>query len=279
MKCTPQEAISLLQEVGLTVELVEEGSEYDKNSAIQAIDAKRSEFLAPQIIQEFKDSEINKIKAAQGGSLRSKLVRKTGISRSELDKIQNDEEAIEAAFAFKAASLEGDKEETNKRIDEILNTHKLEVEGIKKEYQSQLAQAEEKYISKEMKEYFTSILKDAPLPQDSDRSLLAELVMNHIKGKVDLKLDAESKQPIAYKKGTEERLLNESRTAVYDFMPDVKSFLEPMGLWQKDTRGLNPSDLMKGTTPVPEAAPSFPTDDIAKKKAEFDRKLTEMVSN
>lgn len=256
MKLTQSQLLSLLSGIGLPdVEVVEDESQsdFDENGALSAIDGNRRGILEPQIKTELEGSLKPALEGKLNGSWKSAIHRLTGIPRKELDKTDNLDEVVKLAISHKVGLLEGDKEQTAAKVDEMIQTHQQAIDALKQEYDGKLTAANEKYISRDKLEYVRGLLKEAPLPEGLDKDIAAKDYMRHLEDKYHLAYDeANRKAMLMDKQNPALPALNESKNAHIDFMAEAKAFFEPRSLWMKDMRGVNPAEKMgnNGTMPA-----------------------------
>lgn len=250
MKLTQSELTAFLQGIGITtVEIVdkEEESEFDKDELLTAVDDNRKQILKPLIESEVKERLISEAKGTAGGSLRSELARSTGMKRADLERIEKDADAIKAAIDYKMGLIEGDKAETDKKVNEILEAHRLEKESLINDYDAKLQSANQKYIDRDINEFVAAQLKDAPIPKNADRNVLAKDFVKHLQDKYHLNYDEATKAAELYLKDKPDMpAMNAAKNAKISILDEAKEFLTPRGLWEKDMSGRSPEEEMAG---------------------------------
>lgn len=272
MKATLTELLEFNKQIGLDVEIVEEGSEFDKDALLSAVDSNRKAILKPLIEEEVKSTITESIAGKTGGALRSALSRKTGMARRALDEFKTDDEAIEAAINHKIGLLEGEKAETSKKIEEILSNHQKDIESKQSEFDTKLKEANEKYIRRDMIASIRKKLEEVPLPKGANKEIIAEDVYNHLASKHDLSYDETKGEIALFKKGSPTMpVLNASNNQFVTVIDEAKDFLTPRGLWETDMSNRNPAEEMAGKggdLNTPPKQPSL-TNSPADKKAAF----------
>lgn len=258
MKIKLEEALDFLKQIGVDVELAEgeEASDYDQSQFLSLVDASRRTILQPLIESELKDGIQTSIAGKVGGILERELVQQTGISARELQGM-TDKEKIAKAISHKISLLDSDKEEVSKRIDEILLSHKAEVESLKSDYEGKLSNATQKYIDRDIKAVIMDVLRDKiNIPKESSPSVLADDIMNDAKMKHYLKYDESERKVGFYNKDNNDMpSLNEAKNAMIDVESFIYDYLKPRGILFNDNRNVNPQDAMSGGVPAQGSAP------------------------
>lgn len=248
MKLTQKELLELAAVIGLEgVELVEDEaqSQFELNAALKSIDGNRRKVLEPQIKSELETDVKRDSEGRIHGTWRAALGRVTGLSNSKLKDIENIEDAIKLAVSHKVEAVAGSTEDTTKKFEEMLLTHQQEIEAKDKEWSNKYGELNEKYVSRDMLDFFQTKLKDAPLPEKLDKSIAAKDLMNHLKDKFHLSYD-EAKKVVALmdKENPTIPALNAEKNAQIDVLQEAKSFFEPRALWVTDMRDKNPAEAM-----------------------------------
>lgn len=255
-KITAQRALELLKRLGANVELAADESEEDFNEdeITRAIDDNRIVVIKPRI-----QDEIHKdLKGKQGGILRGFLVKTTGISRKTLDEIENDEEAIKTALAFREEKYSADSKTMREQLEKISQSHEEEKTKLQQEFEAKLSEANNRYISRDINDHIVTLLEKMPLPDGADKRKIAELVRGELSAKVDLGYDEKERKVIVYTKGTQNPALNKAQNNAFDWTEALTDTLTPLGLLRKDMRDENPElhankrgvDLTKPAAPI-----------------------------
>lgn len=252
MKLTQQQLSELLKGIGLAdVELVENDTDadFDKDAALSAIDSNRRKVLEPQIESEIRPA----IEGATHGKWKAALNRVTGVGHKKMEGIDNVDEIAKLAVGHKVESVAGTQEETTKRFEEMMKTHNEAIEAKDKEWSGKYEELNNKYVSRDMLDFFKGKLKEAPLPEKLDRDIAAKDLMNYLREKYHLSYDEAAKQVALMDKANPAiPALNEAKNAQIDILAEAKSFFEPRNNWVTDMRNVNPADAManKGQKPV-----------------------------
>lgn len=270
MKLLLSEVQDFLKSIGADVEIVDDGSEFDKDSLLTAVDSNRKEILKPLILDEETETIRKEVSGRYGGTLRSQLARISGMKRVDLDKFVTDEEAIKAAWDHSSGMLEGEKADFKRQIDEILTTHKNETDSLKSEYEGKVSAANQKYIDRDIKEFIVSQLKDAPIPKNADRSILAEDFKNYLQNKYHLNYNEATKAvELALKDNPNMPAMNTAKTAHIKILDEAKEFLSPRALWEMDMSGRNPANEMSQAATATTTKKPQATNSIQDKKSNF----------
>lgn len=252
-KLTQKQLLDLASALGLAgVELVENetDSEFNLDAALSLVDNSRKPIIESGIRGELESSIKGSIEGKAYGAIRAMLARNTGLSHSQMKAISEDndkiEEVIKAAIAHKMSSVQGNQEDTAKKIEEMLTAWNKEKEELLTAEQKKYNELNEKYIGRDMLSVIEGKMKDAPLPQKLDRKIAAEDFMSHLRNKYHLSYDEAQRAIALMDKGNPAvPALNETRTQAVDMMAEMKSFFEPRALWVTDMRHVNPAEAMK----------------------------------
>lgn len=244
MKIKPSRAIDILKLLGIQdAQLVaeEEDEEYDEKTFFDTVDANRRVVLEPQI----SDKLLNDLKGKTGGTLRTLLVRTTGISRKVLDEIPTDEEAIKTALQFREEKYSTDSKTMREQLDGITAGHQTELETLKAQYEAKVAEANQKYISRDIDDFIVSKLEKKALPEGADRKEVAKILRNLLSPDIDLGFDETERKPLTFQKGTQNPALNLAKNNSFDWDEAIDAKLNPLGLLRKDMRDQKPEDAMR----------------------------------
>jgi hypothetical protein len=239
MKVTQQQLLELAKTIGLKdVELVddEKDSEYDSDTALQAIDASRE----PIIKTKFdNDIEQQANKAATGralGTLKAVLKRWSGAEEKMFTKDMTPDQMVETALAHYTSTLDQDKGEAQKQLDEILARHQQERTQLEETYKSQLSDAHSKLTRRDIMEYIGQQMKDAPLRKGYDKNVAVEDAYNHLNSIYDLQWDEKEKKVNLIDKNTKLSALNDAGTLAVNPMDKIRPYFESRGAWATDMR-------------------------------------------
>ena len=254
MKETIQDLVSFLKGMGVDVEIAAEGeaSEFDNDAILTAIDGNRRGILQPLIESELRESVQSAIAGKIGALLEKELIQQTGISSKEFDGIKTDKEKIAKAIAYKMSLLDADKEESGKRIDDILNANKVELDKLRAEYEGRLKESNERFTNKEIMELIESDLLEFNVPKGASTKVLAGDIMRAMRDMHHVKYDETNKDVLLFSSANPEMpSLNESKTARITRKDFAKGYLDARGLNFNDMRNINPKDQMQniGGTP------------------------------
>lgn len=257
MKLTQAQAIELLKSAGLVdAEVVENeaDSTYNQDEALTAIDTTRSQILEPKFNEKMQDANWRNVSAKYGADVRKFLAKASGLSRSQLDKIEKDEDAISKAFEHYTQHVSGDANETKKRLDEIIEAHNKEKEDLIKQHTEQLTSEKNIRLDRYAQDYIADVLKDAPFPNKADRNILAKDYYNHLKNEYLTQYDEEGKKINLFDKNKPTFPAMNGNMPV-DLKEKAKEFFTPRGQWETDMRNVNPAEAMNGANTQPYSKP------------------------
>lgn len=244
MKATESQLIELLAKVGVQdVEIVEkeEDSDFDASASLTAIDTARTPIIKQKIEGELTDSITTAKQGELNGMFKKMLAKTFGVSRSQLDKFDSMDEAVEYAKTSYAEQFDGDRAEMEKKYNTLLERHNEEKQKIENEWKTKYTQLEEEQLTAKQVEYIHSQLKDKPITWD--RMIAAREILNHAKSKYDVKLeDGKIKY---YEKGKNIAALNAAGNEAINDNDIFREYLEPRNGWAKDTRHETPKELPK----------------------------------
>lgn len=243
MKVTQQQALELLKTVGIKdVELVEDekDSQYNSDAAIQLIDASRESIIKAKFDAD-QVTEANKAATGRAlGTLKAALKRWSGAEEKMFTKDMTPDQMIETALAHYTNTIDQDKGEAQKQLDEILARHQQEKTQLEDAYKSQLSEANSKLTRRDIMEYIGQQMKDAPLRKGYDKNIAVEDAYNHLSSLYDLQWDEANKKVNLIDKKTKISALNEAGTLAVTPMDKIKPYFESRGAWATDMRDADP---------------------------------------
>lgn len=247
MKLTAKQAQELLKHAGLQdVELVEDEkeSEYERDGALQAIDNARGEYIKPKIEETLKTEIESRIAGKVGGALERALIRKTGIDAAAFKGITKDDDKIDLAVQHLMSNQDKDKQDVQLELQKIADKHQQEKETIQKEWEGKYGELNEKYVSRDIKEYFRGFLKDKPVL--GDRDVAAEDLYRFTKDDYIQKYNEEKKVVELYSRANPAMpAMNSAGTLPLDLAEYAKEKFKPRNMWADDTRHIKPTDAMR----------------------------------
>lgn len=264
MKATQEQLITLLKTAGLPdVEVVESeaDSDFSLDNGLKAIDDTRGKIMRPTIEEELKTELTKSIDGRRGGELRNYLIKTTGISRAQIEKIDKDQDAIKAAYDFVTANLQGDAMETKKKIDELIAAHNSEKEALANQHTEALNAERNIRIERDALDYIeANVLKDIPFPEGADRKVLARDYYNHLKGEFHTVYDETGKALNLFDK-TKPTFPAMKGNVPISLTDNSKEFFSVRGLVKKDMRDINPLEKLKQLTTDPYKPNPIPQQD------------------
>lgn len=247
MKLTQAQAIELLKSAGLVdAEVVADEAEstYNLDDALGSIDTTRSQILEPKFTAKMQEDSWKNASAKYGSAMRKLLAKSSGLSRSQLDKIEDDEAAISKAFEHYTQSVSGDANETKKRLDEIIEAHNAEKEQLISQHTEQLTAEKNIRLDRYAQDYIADVLKDAPFPNKADRNILAKDYYNYLKAEYLTQYDEDGKKINLFDKSKPTFPAMNGNVPV-DLKEKAKEFFTPRGQWETDMRNVNPAEAMR----------------------------------
>lgn len=254
MKLTQSQLDSLLKALTLDVELVddESNSDFVLSDALTVVDDTRSKILQPRWEQEHGKAIESAVNGKIGNIITRQLVDITGIDKSKLTSDMKDTDKIRTAIEHYKSTLQGDPESTAKKFQELIETHKKELEGKEEEWQRQLTEANDKYTTRDMREWVGNQLKDAPLNARYDKSVAASDLYAHLGSKYHMKWNEKDGKIEFYDKSNP-NLPALKGNNVINLMDDAKEYFTARNGWETDMRNAQ-HDPTKGNDYVPKSA-------------------------
>lgn len=242
MKATQKQLLEFAQAAGVeAVEIVEDEAQSDFNmdTALQAVDSAREGIIRPRIETQLRDTIEKEISGLNGGKLDAWLVEHTGIKRADLKGL-TDPQKVKAAKDFLVNQLEGDKQATQAKIEELRSTMEAERLEAVRSVEQERDQWKGKYIDRDLLEALQTELKGAPLPEKLDRSIAAKDLKSHLSELYHIQYNEQTKAIELFDKAnTTMPALNGSQKV--KIMDEAKAFFEPRNNWMTDMRGANPA--------------------------------------
>lgn len=258
-KITQKQLIESLQAAGVQhVEVVEDETQSDFNvdDILSSIDKSRSAIILPQHEATMFEKANTGAMGRVIGTVASELSRTFGIPRAEIVKFADLKEMVSKSADLYTANLDKDKTALAKQLEEMGTAHQVAIEAKDSEWGDKYKKAQDRYIDRDIDAALVEALKDAPFLPTTDKTQAAKLLKNQLKGDYDLSYDEETKQVSLLQKGTKIAALNATNTSALKPFDKAKDIFEPLGMWQKDMRGINPTDAMRNNPAQPNN-PSF----------------------
>lgn len=265
MKLTQQQLIAAVKAMGADVELVDDdaASTYDLNEVLEAVDGNRSKILQPKWEQEHGENLTAAIKGEQNNRFERMLKNELNTDIKQFKDGMLLEEKLKIAIAGYKDTLQGEEQNTAKKIQELIDSHKSETESLKETYEAQVKSANDKYIGRDMKDYVSTQLKDIPLNKKMDRDIAMEDFYSHLQNKYHLSYD-EAKKAVGFFDKANNAMPVLKNNMMLDLKDEAKEFFTPRGAWETDTRNepYNPNQGQdyKPVQPNNGQQPSNPTD-------------------
>lgn len=246
MNIHQSELLEFLTSIGLNVTVVadDQQSEFNKDNLLSDVDKNRLSLHRPRIESELRDQYTTEAQGKSGGILRTQLARNFGMSVSDFKDLKDEEAILKAISHFKSLQ-DGEKEDVNKKIDEIIRKNKEASDAYKIEMEGKLADAVKKYHDRDIKDFVQSKLKDVAIKPDADISKVAALVINSLSDELDFKYDEENRAAVPFYKNSELKALNIAKNNDFDWKERIEGVLKPFSLIESDMKGRNPADAMK----------------------------------
>jgi hypothetical protein len=243
MKFTTGQLIELAKEIGFQdaeVVEVDTDSDYNKDTALQTVDAARAKVLNPQFKTDMLKELTGQATRSTALEVTKRLKAMTGIDSSELKDLPW-EEQLEKAVDYYKSTLSKDTEGLREEMKSMAEKHNEAIELSKKQIKETEDGWKSKWNSREIRSTLESVLKDAPILEGADRGVIAEDFQNHLVNKYHLSYDEAAKAVNLFTKDNPEMpAFNETKTATIQLIDEAKNFLTPRGLWQTDMRNKKP---------------------------------------
>jgi hypothetical protein len=245
-KLTQKEAIQLLAAAGVqAVEIVEEGSDFNLETSLSAIDAERSKIIRPQIETEITDKVKSDLMGRAAGSLRAIIKRNFQIDAKELEGL-NDEEMIKKAVEKHDSKFSKDTEQLREELKAKDTVYAQRETALKAEKDTLESQWKEKYFDREIKDAILKDLENSPLPKGVNKPEISELLKKMAKDEVHLVInDKTGEIEPRTKDNIEMPVYNDTKTSTIKLADITQKNLKKLGLWETDMRNQNPAEAMK----------------------------------
>lgn len=265
-KLTKDKLIAFLNSIGLKdVQLVdkEEETEFDNDTALQAVDAARKPIISQLVIAEEKGKIHKEVAGTVNRALKKQLAEITGIDKANIEELES-QDALKTALEHYKTTMSGEKD-AQAKIDAILAAHKLEKEGIIKTEIDKYTALNEKYTRREIVNHIIAAHKDAKgLPTKANIEKLAEQFYEANKNDVIWHLNGKNELELRDPANPETVKFNKTNTNPLKLSDMIQPHYEGLGLWSTDTRDVNALTAAKegGSKDTPAAttakdAPSY----------------------
>lgn len=261
MKLTQKQLEQVLKALQLDAEVVENesDSDFDMEDVLNKVDSTRGAILRPQWEQEHTSKIESAVNGKIGNIITRQLAEITGIDKSKLTSDMKDTDKIRTAFEHYKSTLGADEQSTAKKVQELIDAHKNELTTKESEWKQQLDAANEKYVSRDMRDYVnTNILKDAPLSPTLDRNVASQDLYSHLQSKYTMKWNEQAKKIEFFDKENPNMPALRGNQTINP-LDDAKEYFTPRGNWATDMRNVQ-HDPNKGQPYTPNrAAPQTKT--------------------
>lgn len=245
-KLTQKEAIQLLAAAGVpAVEIVEDGSEFNLDSHLSAIDAERSKIIRPQIEDDITEKTKSAMMGKAAGTLRSIIARTFQIDKKELEGL-NDEDMVKKAVEKHDVKFSKDTEQLRTEMTEQLANFTAKESAMKNEKEVLDAQWKDKYFDREIRDAILKDLDKAPLPKSVNKIEISDLLKKMAKDQANLVLNEKTGEiEPRTKENIEMPMYNEAKTSTIKLSDLIQGNLKRLGLWETDMRNQRPEDALK----------------------------------
>lgn len=244
MKLTAAQAQELVRKLGVAdAEIVADDAAdagFDLDSAIQAIDESRIAFHRPSIEQDVRAAADSAASGKLGGILRRSIAKRTGLSPSELEKIDKLDDVIEHALGKYKENLSGDTKTMQEAIERERAEWQEKEQQLVSEWEGKVKSERDRYYSREIGNTILSSLKDAPILAGADRNAVAGMIQERLGKDYLVEYDEATKNIKVIDKATNLPAKNKAGTGAFDPLEYARGVVEPLGLWQKDMRNQSP---------------------------------------
>ena len=254
MKVTQEQLIEALQKLGVQdVEIVEnaDDSEYNLSELLTTVDTTRTPIIKQKVEGELTDS-ITAAKLGELNGMFKKMIAKTfGVSASQLYKLETTDEALEFAKKAYTEQFDGDKQETDRKFNELVERYNKEKEEVENEWKGKYTKLEDEHYTGKMIEHLHEQLKEVPTTWD--KMVAAKEILNYSKSLYDVKI--EDGKLNYYEKGTNRIALNKAGNEHLKHADIAREYLEPRNGWATDTRNLKPTEQQQNNNIKKEVNP------------------------
>ena len=248
VKATINQLKGFLKVVGVPdVEVVEDeaASDFDTNTVLAEIDKSRTPIIKSLLEGDIKTEAESAATGRLVGTIATFIANKTGIPRAEIAHLSY-KDMLQKGFDHLGQNLEGDKATWAKQLEEMATTHQNTLTEKEKEWGEKVKVAEDRYRDRDITEALEVILKDAPFLPSTDRKAAANLLKRELNGSYNLHYDEATKElSLRDKSNPDLPVYNETKTAVLKPFDKAKDIFTPFGLWQTDTRNINPAEAAR----------------------------------
>lgn len=244
-KFTVQQLIDELAKVGVPhVEVVDSVDDADTESDtfLSGLGDHFKGVLTPIIKGEAHTELAGKI----NGSVRSMLAQTTGIKAKELEGL-NDKEAVAKAMAHFKATANGDNTALQQQLEDVMAANAKAIEDAQTEGNEKANAIQTKYDRREILTQISEAHnKAAGLDPKLNKGELSSQYLRSLEDKYIVKWNDETKKVELYDKANpaQRAYANAAKNVYLEAEAGIKDHYSNIGIWNEDTRNINPKDVM-----------------------------------
>lgn len=250
-KITSAQALELLKAAGAPVaEIVasdaDATADFNTDTALAAIDASRTAIIKAQIEPTMRTEITSAVAGKSAGALRSVIARKTGIKRSDLEGL-NEEEMIEKALGYYTTTFGKDTEDLRNQMTALTAEHAKTLAAKEEDWGKKLKAAEDKFTERDIDDLLTAIVKTIPRTGGNE-TLQAQQLKQYIRNQYTLHYDGDKRSVgLREKSNPEAPVFNDTKTKEKGVDELARKFFEDLGILATDTRHVDPNKRVPGS--------------------------------
>jgi len=232
--------LSLLKVEAVVVEGNDENpadNDVDVQKLIKSIPEADEDFIREKLRAEIEEDVKSKNTGKWINSLRSKVAQTFGMKTSELSNLQ-----LEEILALAKDSTRGNVDKAQKDWlsdrEKLIAEQEAEMERLRGQYEAQLRDSEHKYLRRDMRDRFISLLNNMPR-NGGDLNAQAEALLAAAERNYTTKYDAEKGRVGLFTKGDEPSPVFRGKK-IFSDEDFAQEFAESMAWIRKDNRNVPP---------------------------------------
>lgn len=245
---SPKQANEFFQKLGVEVAVAAEGEAGDETADIELLASgvfkDSEEKIRHDIGYEIREQAKKEEAGRQLGALRASLKRTFGIKEDEVSELSLDNMV---KLAKERSVSSGDKAQTDylSKLTEREREWESEKEQMAQSHQKGLSEMEEKFVFRDMKDRFTSLINDVPR-KGGDPIKQAELLLSHVRSNFVTRINPQTKEIEFFEKENPEKRAFDGKQVITDKYY-TKKFIADIGADAPDTRHIPPADIKNGS--------------------------------
>lgn len=245
MKLSIEQASKLLNALLGDAAVVEDEHEADtdlsEEELLTTINGNLSKTLRPAIEEQLKPTLEAGFTGRYLGALRSAAQRVFNVPKRELEDMSIEQVLTKCKGAFETRASQGE-DERQLSLEAAIHEYETQIEQLKAAHETQLKEAHEKYIQRDIAARCISIIEKLPR-KGGDLNEQADMLRYKMNATYEVRYNEQTKQLEFYKEGKPATADDNTPVTDENF---ARNWAEKAGILVSDTRHVTPADVKAG---------------------------------